>query len=207
MIKKSKLAYNSKSYISFTFQINDMMDMKKILTLFFLITFAGMAHAQIGIRAGLNSSNFSSTDYSNKTGFHLGGYYLIKKDFISIEPGIQYSQKGYNTVMLGGSDVSETLGYLDVPLLFRLNFLSILNAFAGPQASVLLSRNYESGNTTSTSTDVIRGYDMGGVVGVGVSVFGGLNAQISYDMGFTNLNYFDVDVKNRVLKLSLGYTF
>jgi hypothetical protein len=69
-----------------------------------------------------------------------------------------------------------------------------------------VSRNYTLGNTTSTSLEPIRGYELGAVVGVGLKVAAGLNLQASYDLGLSSLNYFNTDVSNRVLKLSLGYT-
>ena len=40
----------------------------------------------------------------------------------------------------------------------------------------------------------------------GLKVAAGLNLQASYDLGLSSLNYFNTDVSNRVLKLSIGYT-
>jgi hypothetical protein len=182
--------------------------MKKILILLLSIGLFGTAQAQFGIRAGLSSANFSDTNFNAKLGFHAGGYYQFDAGFLSIEPGLQYAQKGYEgNEAATGAVISEQLSYLDVPVLFRLNFLPFLNVFAGPQASVLLSRNYELAGNVNNSTDVVRGYDLGGVVGIGVGFPLGLNAQLSYDLGLTSLNYFDTDVKNRVLKISIGYDF
>ena len=179
--------------------------MKKFL---FFILFAGFfssANAQFGVRAGLNSSNFSDTNFNSKQGYHLGAYYRIQLGAMDIEPGLQYSKKGYEgNDNLSGDDINERLNYIDIPVLVRFNLIETVNIFAGPQASVLASRNYELGNITSTSTDVIRGYDIGAVFGVGVKLPLGLNLQASYDLGLTSLNYFDTDVKNRVFKVSLG---
>jgi hypothetical protein len=181
--------------------------MRKILLVFFLVGFAATAQAQFGVRAGFNSANFSNTDFSAKSGFHLGAYYTLGKEFISIEPGIQYSQKGYKGEEVGtGKSVDEQLGYIDVPVLVRLKLIPALNIFAGPQASLLLSSKYQLGDQTSDSSDAIRGYDIGGVVGAQVKLPMGFNAQASYDLGFTSLNYFNLDVKNQVFKISLGYT-
>jgi hypothetical protein len=182
--------------------------MRKILLAIFLLGFATSVHAQFGIRAGLNSANFSNADFSSITGFHIGGYYLVKTatDLVSVEPGIQYSGKGYSAMAKGGSNVTEKLGYVDIPVLVRLSLLPSLNVFAGPQASVLVSRNYTLGNITSTSLEPVRGYELGAVVGLGLKVAAGLNLQASYDLGLSSLNYFNTDVSNRVLKLSVGYT-
>ncbi|MBC6368367.1 porin family protein [Algoriphagus sp. AK58] len=182
--------------------------MKKILLAFFVLGFVASAKAQLGIRGGFSSANFSNSDFTALSSFHVGGYYQISSGgLFSFEPGIQYSGKGYNTTSIAGEDVTDKLGYLDVPVLVRLNFLPILNVFAGPQLSFLMSRDYTRGTSSSNSLEPVRGYEYGAVVGVGVSIFSGLNAQVSYDMGLSSLNYFNTDVSNRVLKLSLGYTF
>ncbi|MBN3584458.1 PorT family protein [Algoriphagus aestuarii] len=179
--------------------------MKKFLFLILSIGFISTAQAQFGLRAGLNSSNFSDTNFDTKMGFHAGAYYKLGVGILSIEPGVQFSQKGYEgTDGTTGDEINERLNYIDVPVLVRFNFLPAVNVFAGPQGSVLISRNYDLGGTSSTSTEVVKGYDIGGVVGVGVNLPLGLNVQASYDIGFSNLNYFNTDVKNRVLKLSLG---
>jgi hypothetical protein len=179
--------------------------MKKFLFLILSIGLISSAQAQFGARAGLNSSNLSDTNFSYRQGFHLGAYYRIPMGIIDIEPGLQYSKKGYEgTEDVSGDDVKEGLNYIDVPVIFRFNLLETVNIFAGPQASVLASRKYELGNTTSSSTDVIRGYDFAGVIGVGIKLPLGFNVQASYDIGLTNLNYFDTDVKNRVFKVSVG---
>jgi hypothetical protein len=182
--------------------------MRKIILAIFLLGFAASAQAQFGIRAGLSSANFSNTDFTSTTGFHVGAYYLAKttSNLLSLEPGIQYSGKGYTAVAPGVGDVTEKLGYVDIPVLVRLSLIPSLNVFAGPQASVLVSRNYTLGTTTSTSLEPVRGYELGAVVGLGLKVAAGLNLQASYDLGLSSLNYFNTDVSNRVLKLSLGYT-
>lgn len=182
--------------------------MRKILLVFFLVGFAATAQAQLGVRAGFNSANFSDTNFDARSGFHLGAYYTIGTDFISVEPGIQYSQKGYKGTEAGtGDPVEEQLGYIDIPVLVRLKLIPALNIFAGPQASIFASSKYELGDQTSDSSEAIRGYDIAGVVGAQVKLPLGFNAQASYDIGFTSLNYYNTDVKSQVFKISLGYTF
>ncbi len=179
--------------------------MKKYLLL--LVTFACLsgAQAQFGVRAGLNSANFNDDGRNAISGFNVQTYYLIDAGAISIEPGVQFSQKGYrDNDGVSGDLIKERLNYIDIPVLLRLTFIPGVNVFAGPQASALISRKFERPGETQTSTEPVRGYDLGGVVGVGFRLPTGINGQISYDIGFTNLNYFNQDLKNRVLKLSLG---
>ncbi|WP_057939401.1 porin family protein [Algoriphagus resistens] len=183
--------------------------MKKLLVIVFALGFFGTAQAQFGARAGFSSANFSDFDTDPLAGFHIGAYYKKDLGFISVEPGIQYSQKGFKNLMNGSpSTEKELLGYVDVPVLVRVNFLPFLNVFAGPQGSVLVSRKREfSDGSTESTTEPIKGYDIAGVVGVGANLPLGLNAQVSYDIGFQSANYYNQDVKNNVLKISLGYDF
>lgn len=179
--------------------------MKKLFLFLLAFGLFFAAHAQFGIRAGVSSGNFSDTNYNAKLGFHVGGYYRLGNRSFSVEPGAQYAVKGYEgNATTNGAVISEKLNYIDIPVLFRLNVYEFLNVFAGPQASLLLSRKYELDGNTDTSTEPIRGYDIGGVVGLAVSIPSGVNFQISYDLGLTSLNYYNTDVKNRVLKLSVG---
>lgn len=182
--------------------------MRKILMVFFLVGLAATAQAQFGVRAGFNSANFSETNFDAKSGFHLGAYYTIGSGFLSFEPGLQYSQKGYQGTEAGtGRSVDEKLGYIDIPVLARLNLIPAINIFVGPQASLLLSSEYKLGEDSFDSSEAIRGYDLGGVVGAQLKLPLGLNAQASYDFGLSSLNYYNTNVKNQVFKVSLGYTF
>lgn len=184
--------------------------MKKLLILVFALGLFGTAQAQFGVRAGYSSANFSDFGSDAISGFHAGAYWRKDLGFISIEPGLQYAQKGYSSEGSIGAPPIETekLSYLDVPVLLRVNFLPFLNVFAGPQGSVLVSRKLEYvDGSTETDTEPIRGYDISGVVGVGANLPLGLNAQVSYDIGFQSVNYYNQDVKNNVLKVSIGYDF
>jgi hypothetical protein len=182
--------------------------MRKVLMAFFLVGIAATAQAQFGIRAGYNSANFSDTNFEARSGFHIGAYYSIETNLVSIEPGIQFSQKGYQGTEAGtGRSVDEKLGYIDIPVLVRLNLIPAVNIFAGPQASLLASSVYKLGTNTFDSSEAIRGYDLGGVVGAQVKLPMNLNAQASYDFGLSSLNYYNTDVKNQVFKISLGYSF
>ena len=182
--------------------------MRKILMLFFLVGFAATAQAQFGVRAGFSSANFSETNFDARSGIHAGAYYTFDLGFVSVEPGIQYSQKGYKGIeevtML---PVKERLGYVDIPVLVRVDLIPAVNVFAGPQVSVLASSKYEKAGQTSDSSDATKGYDVAGVLGAQVKLPMGFNLQASYDIGFASLNYFNYDFKNRVFKVSAGYSF
>lgn len=186
--------------------------MKKGLLILAFLSFTTALHAQIGVRAGIGSANFSNGDaqraYTSITTFHLGAYYGIQAtEKLVVEPGLSFSGKGYNTIFLGTtSEIDEKLGYLDVPILVRYSLNPSLNVFAGPQAGFLLTRTYTTGSTKDNRVDPVGGYEVGGVMGVGYSFANKLNLQFSYDFGIVPFNYYEFEVNNTVFKLSLGYT-
>lgn len=171
-----------------------------------------IAQAQIGIRAGFSSTNFSNGDsqraYTSLSRLHLGGYYRLKAtEKLAVEPGLAFAGKGYTAVPLGSTEeVTEKLTYVEVPVLARYSINSQFNAFVGPQASFLLARTYSKGSTTDTNLDPVGGYEIGAVMGVGYSFPTGVNLQLSYDFGLVPFNYYEFEVNNTVFKLSVGYT-
>jgi hypothetical protein len=186
--------------------------MKKGLLLLTFLCALTAVHAQIGLRAGLGSANFSNGDsqraYTSSTTFHLGAYYGFQAtEKLVIEPGLFFSRKGYNTIAPGTTtEIDEKLGYLDVPVIVRYSLNSSINVFAGPQAGFLLTRTYNKGNLKDNRVDPIGGYEIGGVMGIGYSFANNLNLQLSYDFGIVPFNYYEFEVNNTVFKLSLGYT-
>jgi hypothetical protein len=186
--------------------------MKKGFLLLAFLIFAAAAQAQIGIRAGIGSSNFSNGEsqraFTSTTRVHLGAYYGIKAtDKLTVEPGLFYSGKGYETVPLGATqEIKESLGYLDIPVLARYAINSSFNVFAGPQAGFLLSRTRTSGSVEDTNTESLGGYEIGAVLGAGYQLASGVNLQLSYDFGLAPFNYYEFEVNNTVFKLSVGYT-
>lgn len=180
--------------------------MKKLLLLLILSAVGMQANAQFGVRAGANVSNINQFAFANRTGIHLGAYYAYEwKENIVLEAGAYYSQKGYNDQKSSG--ISENFNYFSVPVIARYKFLDQFNAFLGPQASILASRKRDDNGTISQTTAILRGYDLSALIGVGMDLPQGFNVQIAYDYGLISLNYFDFNVKNRTLQLSVGKSF
>ncbi|WP_200976761.1 porin family protein [Echinicola sp. 20G] len=183
--------------------------MKRIQILilaFILLAGFQQVNAQTGIRAGWNYPEIKGISSDGNSGFHVGFYKKISLlGLVAVEPGIQYSQKG-GKFEDNGMTGTERLHYIDVPVLARLGFIPLINIFAGPQASFLVARNYE-GSTDISSIEELSKFDIGGVVGVGINLPLGFNVQGSYDFGFSDLNYSDVDTKNSVYKVSIGKNF
>ena len=187
--------------------------MKKGLLLLTFLTFAVAVQAQIGVRAGIGSSNFSNGDvqrgFSSLIRPHLGAYYgLEATEKLTVEPGLFFSGKGIRTCCNTSTnkEFEESLSYLDIPVLVRYAVNEDFNVFAGPQAGFLLARTYTSDDKKFTDTAPVGGYEIGGVFGAGYKLTSGINLQASYDFGIAPFKYFQADVNNTVFKLSVGYT-
>ncbi|HNK29427.1 MAG TPA: porin family protein [Ferruginibacter sp.] len=163
-----------------------------------------------------------------KTGFHVGGYVNIPiSRTFSFEPGLAYSKKGYSLMGDFQIDAIKVLGinagarvqqhYIDIPLYLRAGITKGLNIYAGPQVSVLArsTLNAKLGvlgislfNKGIDITNRFNRVDLGLSGGLGYQFDNGLNLQAGYDYGLSkldkNANY---AAYNRVIKVSVGYTF
>lgn len=163
-----------------------------------------------------------------KTGFHVGAYANIPlSETFSIEPGIGYSKKGYsikgdfqiNTLKIlainAGAQVQSH--YIDIPVLLKANVANGLQVYAGPQVSFLVrsTLNAKLGvlgisvfNKGIGITERFNKVDLGLTGGIGYQFDNGINLRAGYDYGLSKLDKNDnYAAYNRVIKISVGYTF
>lgn len=211
--------------------------MKKIILS--LALFAGIgtaAHAQgvkYGLKGGFNGSTFSGSDSKGseyKAGFAAGGFLRFGlSDMFSIQPELLYSQKGASidgvsylsgTTIKNDGTAKTTLGYIDVPILARINtgeegkglFFEI-----GPQGSfVLHQRSFiEDGGgkqigSSETSTDGLNKVVIGYVGGIGYQITSGLGLGVRYTGDISQVfkdNNGALNVHNSVFQFQVGYAF
>ena len=162
------------------------------------------------------------------TGMHIGGYVNIPiSETFAFEPGIEYSKKGYSIKGDFQIPVLKYLGinaraqvqshYIDMPLVIKANVYKGFNVYAGPQVSYLVRSTLNAKVGVLGITLFNRGFgiterfnkvDMGLTGGVGYAFNNGLNIQAGYDYGLSKLDKNDnYDAYNRVVKVSVGYTF
>jgi len=221
--------------------------MKKQILLFASMAIAILSFAQsqpsFGIRGGVTSSGMKGDaanslqdllDYtngaittSNHLGFFAGANASIPvSDLVSVEPGLYYSQKGYQmkgelnlkgVEFLGvNAKANLTSHYVDLPVLLKLNFNG-LQVFAGPQVSYLAKADLRTTagalgfnvlDKTMDATDQLNRWDAGITGGMGYQFANGFNISASYDHGLSkvdaNQNF---DSYNRGFKLGLGFNF
>ena len=221
--------------------------MKKQILLLLTIVISTLSFAQLtpsfGINAGLSSSGMRGEsvdnlknllDFSNgkiktlnRTGFYAGGYASFPLDkMISIEPGIYYSQKGYE--LKGGISVkgAEFLNanakaqlqsnYIDLPLLLKIN-VNGFQVFAGPQFSYLLNADLKTSagvlgfnllKNTLDATSQFNRWDMAVTGGLGFKFTNGIYISAAYDYGLSKVDANkNISSYNRAVKIGLGINF
>jgi hypothetical protein len=164
---------------------------------------------------------------SGRTGFFAGGSANIPlTSLFSVEPGMYYTQKGYE--LKGALDVKaiEFLGinakaalnssYIDIPVILKAN-TGGLEIFAGPQVSYLTKAELRTTagalgfnllDSKIDATDQFNRWDAGFTAGVGYQFGNGFNIRASYDHGLTKADANrDLDTYNRSIKLGLGFRF
>ena len=166
--------------------------MKNFLLAALLLFLASQAHAQFGIKGGINEAVLTGRvgeDATYKTYFHAGVFYEAKLiGPLSIQPELLYSLQGSqlkgNSVLNGLTTNYQTqLNYIAVPILLKAT-LGPVYVEAGPQFSYLVQGN-EDGTiqvrsaTTSqpqfvsasqTSTDNYKRGDFALCAGVGLKL-------------------------------------
>ncbi len=164
---------------------------------------------------------------SNTTGFFAGAYVSLPiTDVISVEPGLYYSQKGYElngalnlkgVDFLGASAKAKLqLQYIDVPVLVKAN-LGGLQLFAGPQVSYLAHAGLRTTagvfginllNQTTDATAQFNPWDVALTGGIGYQLTNGVNLVASYDYGLSKMDA-NQNMKsyNNAFKVGLGISF
>ncbi len=177
--------------------------MKKIIFLFILFNTFNSLNAQVlkfGFKAGANFSDLKG-DLETKTqlGYHFGVVSEIKLlQNLTLQPELLYSTQGaeVNSSIIKKIDYS----YVTVPALAKLYLISDrLSLDIGPQFSFLIDDNVK--NTFKTNS-----FDFAAVGGLGLNFTKHVFAQARYVVGLTDTTK-DAEVKNKVIQVSLGFTF
>jgi hypothetical protein len=167
------------------------MRMKNFMLAALLLFLASQAHAQLGIKGGINEAVLTGRvgeDATYKTYFHAGIFYEQKLiGPLSIQPELLYSLqgsqlKGSSTLNGLTTNYQTQLNYISLPILLKAT-IGPLYVEAGPQFSYLVSANEDgtiqarnvSGqpmfvNADQTSTGNYKRGDFALVAGVGLKL-------------------------------------
>ena len=221
------------------------MKNKILFILFVLFSSTGFSQSKIsyGFRAGVSSADMRGDavqslddllDFADgylstgrRTGFYTGTYVdLPLGKILTVEPGLNYTQKGYQlkgSLKVKGVDILGVnakaqlqMDYVEIPVLLKAT-IGGFNIFAGPQVSYLLNADLKASagalgfNILSTkipATSQFNHWDAGITGGVGYQFASGLNLMASYDHGLSKVDAGkNFTAYNRAVKVGIGFSF
>jgi len=179
--------------------------MKNFMLAALLLLLASQAHAQFGVKGGVNQAVLTGRvgeDATYKTYFHAGVFYEAKLiGPLSIQPEVLYSLQGSQ---LKGATTSTNyttqLNYVSVPLLLKAT-LGPVYVEAGPQFSYLVAANEQGNiqvrnasgaplfiNADQTSTGNYKRNDFALCAGVGLKLGSIVRVGGRFVAGLTDIN-------------------
>lgn len=187
--------------------------MKKILfvSLLFMSTAAFSQGFQLGIKGGVNISNYTGGNIQSDAllGFHVGGMFnfMLGKNF-SIQPEVLFSSQGakYKTAT---AEENLKVSYINLPVMAKLKFGGGLYLEAGPQVGFRVG---EDANIPGQTIDnFAKNLDLSVGAGLGYHTKSGFGVGARYMAGISKVgdfdkNTIDPDFKNSVVQLSVFYT-
>jgi hypothetical protein len=167
-----------------------------------------------GLKAGLNLANgigedAKEADMKMRVAYHIGGFLNIGlSEALAVQPELLYNSVG-SKMDEDGYELVYKLNYISVPVNLMYSFGNF-NVHAGPQFSFLASAkgkaSYQGEEAEVDMKEFFKSTDIAVNLGLGAS-FGKLHASARYSMGITKIydSEEEVDAKNGVIQLSLGY--
>ena len=163
--------------------------MRVIKTISIILMLASVqASAQVvwGLKGGANVSTLgNSVQYKPRLGYHLGTFYSqhIEEQY-GWQIGLQYS-------LQGARDAANTNGrlsyhYLSLPLVMKFYFSGNTFAELGPQVGYLLSANYSEEGFKEERTELVKRWDLLGLIGLGHETDSGASMGLRFGYGFLN---------------------
>jgi len=198
-----------------------------LIAVMLIMVAAASAQVNLGVKGGVNMSNFYGDELSDKNtkiGFHIG--LSADYDFMynsAIQTGLFFTTKGFKSESADwDAKYTENLMYLQLPIhyAYKLDVSPGTRVVfhAGPYAAYGLggSRKASVGNISGEwDVDKIFGdgitqykpFDAGLGLGVGAE-FGPMVLDLGWDMGLVNIsNTSNGNIKNQNAYLSVGYKF
>lgn len=194
--------------------------MKKTLfiTLMAILLASGtqaQVQAAFGLKGGLNLAKVdvnadAVSNYENRTGFHGGGFVLVKLTKIGIQPEILFSRQG-SKLNINTKSYDLTYDYINIPVMLKLYLAAGLNLQMGPQFGLLRdavgTAITSTGDPLEVSKDTFKKSDLSFAIGAGWDLPFGLVIEGRYNLGLSKIqDNPNLDAtKNQVVQVSLGY--
>lgn len=187
--------------------------MKKLIILPVMLAVM-LAHSQIsvGVKAGVNISNFTGGDFENiekeaLVGFHGGGLVHISLGHLVIQPELLFSTQGAK-LKSNGIESDFKVSYVNIPAMVKWETSNGFYLEAGPQGGFKVSESVPD----SITSDFVKGGDLSFNLGLGFHSKTGLGIGGRYNVGISKIgdfdsNNIDPDFRNAVIQFSIFYTF
>ncbi len=168
--------------------------MKKLFLLSALTIFISTAKSQefdLGVHAGISRSsmvqNFADFGSANTiTGFTGGLYTKFKFLGFFVMPEVNYTQRGGDIQnYLGQTVASNTIHYIDVPVLAGKQFFKFFRVNAGPVFQFAMGNETASSLATYTNNSSVNSFVLGLQAGAGIDIWK-LSLDVRYDTGITD---------------------
>lgn len=172
------------------------------------------AEPHVGVQAGVGVTNFnapSGITADNIAGFAAGVVVEVPMDdMISIQPELNFMQRGANLAGNGATNVTSRVNSLELPIFLKLGFGKAIrvSGFAGPNFSFALSSSLDvnAGGSMGSLTFSQNAVDFGAALGGGIDV-GPFFGNIRYMLGLVNVNNSGATWNSRGFLAMVGLKF
>lgn len=189
--------------------------MKKLLIIPLIVISSGLFAQtfQVGLKGGINVSNFTGTTFDNVDnkallGFHGGGFLsLLFGDHVALQPEALFSTQGTRVSTVNGNE-NWRVNYLNVPVNLKFRFNGGFYLEAGPQVGFKLSENVPNQSTRNFAKNL----DFSMNAGLGFHGKSGLGVGGRYVVGLSKVgnldegDFGDPNFRNGVAQLFVFYT-
>ena len=190
-----------------------------LIGLLSLFPVSASALFKLGVQGGLNLSSVSSdtaiSGLANRNGLMAGAFLeLDTGSFFSIQPELNYIQKGY-TYLSGTTTTVAKVDFIEIPVFLRLNLpIPIISPylFAGPAFGFRTKAESDlgSGTPTDISTTVEKNdisAAIGGGVDMSIAPLISLFANGRYSIGLKDIDTSATVAKTKGFQILAGLAF
>jgi len=192
---------------------------------------------RVGLNYAKVSSGSDSVQYHYKPGLMIAVFLAPPSTgVIGYRSELLYSKQGFDYTNPNGTTGTVSNDYLMIPQMMTINITKYVQLQAGAFAGYLLSTKDSNIPKTTTDNDpskmmldLMNRFDYGAAAGIEIHPFKGLILNARYNMGFAKLykeqsditqtnpapvpsfnplaKYENINTKNAVIQLSVGYRF
>jgi hypothetical protein len=195
--------------------------MRKLILVLLILSPAWLfAQLTVGVKAGLNLANVTSSSFNTDmyTGYFIGGYIAPKqKAVVGYRSELILSRQGYD-YKTNTNTGNVDLDYLLLPQLMVLKFSKKFQVHLGGQIAFLLNAKVDSSGANGNGSlfDYFNRFDYGVAGGFEVSPFGGFVTGSRINISLNNINKEAINspnfiskdlIRNNVLQIYIGWRF